>query len=179
VPLSARGREQARALARALKDDAFTHAFSSDLSRALETARAIVAEHRSLPIGIDERLREFDFGQWEGRTWAQIIETSPDLQFRAPTQARLYEPPGGERFEHVVERFASFASSIRQLGPNAKVLAVAHAGVLHAALAALQPEGVDPLAATFSTASFTRFAMNGDTARIITLNDVRHLDPSA
>ncbi len=41
---------------------------------------------------------------------------------------------------------------------------------------ALAPEGFDPLGLVFSTASITRLAMDGDRARIISLNDVRHLD---
>jgi broad specificity phosphatase PhoE len=177
--LSPRGREQASALASALGTTPFTHAFSSDLSRALETANAICARHRGLRPSLDARLREFDFGQWEGLTWPEIATRWPELLERRPTQARLYEPPEGERFDQVTARVASFIASLEPLGAQARVLAVAHAGTLHAALAALRPEGIDPLGIVFSTASFTRIAMEGGRARIISLNDVDHLDSIA
>jgi broad specificity phosphatase PhoE len=128
---------------------------------------------------LDERLREFDFGAWEGLSWPEIVERYPESVARGATEARFYEPPGGERFSDVVTRVAAFLDDLRSLGTAARVLAVAHAGTLHAALAALRPEGIDPLRVAFSTASFTRFAMDGERTRIITLNDVSHLDPTA
>ena len=174
--MSDRGREQALALASALAPQRFTHAYASDLMRARETAGIIAAAQPPLTVTPEQRLREFDFGRWEGLTWAQIVERWPELLEREPTQARLYEPPGGERFEAVVARVGAFLSDARALGDDANVLAVGHAGTLHAALAALRPGGVDPLGVVFSTASFTRIAMEGEHARIITLNDVHHLD---
>ncbi|MGC2244832.1 MAG: histidine phosphatase family protein, partial [Candidatus Aquilonibacter sp.] len=63
VPLSERGRAQAAELALALRNESFSHAYSSDLTRAMETARTIVGA-RVLDIASDARLREFDFGQW-------------------------------------------------------------------------------------------------------------------
>lgn len=174
--MSNRGREQAHALASALATQRFTHAYASDLERAWETAGIIAGAQPPLAVTPDQRLREFDFGQWEGLTWTQIVERWPELLEREATQARLYEPPGGERFEAVVARVGAFLSDARTLGEGANVLAVAHAGTLHAALAALRPDGVDPLGVVFGTASFTRIAMEGARARIITLNDVHHLD---
>jgi ribonuclease H / adenosylcobalamin/alpha-ribazole phosphatase len=138
-----------------------------------------VACHRDLHVNCDERLREFDFGQWEGLTWAQIVQATPELATAEVTAARLYEPPGGEPFAAVVDRVASFVRDVRDLGERAQVLIVAHAGTLHALLAALRPEGVDPVHVSFATAGFSRFAMDGQRARIITLNDVSHLDPTA
>ena len=179
VALSDTGRQQARAIAQALRDEPFTHAFSSDLRRARETAQTIAEFHEGLHVRADERLREFDFGAWEGLTWVQIVERWPELLEREATAARLYAPAGGEQFSDVVARVDSFLRDVRALGPDARVLAVAHAGVLHAAVAALRPEGVDQEGLVFSTAGFTRFAMDGPRARIITLNDVSHLDSTA
>jgi alpha-ribazole phosphatase len=177
--LSERGREQARALAAAFSKERFTHAFSSDLARARETAQIVLTAHPALALRTDERLREFDFGQWEGLTWTEISERWPDTAGRAATSARFYNPPGGERFEDVVTRVDAFVRDLRALSDDARVLAVGHAGTLHAALAALKPEGLDPLGVVFSNASYSRFAMEGDRVRIITLNDVSHLDPTA
>ncbi len=178
VPLSPRGQAQAAALGRALANMPFTHAYSSDLIRALETARAILAV-RDLPIVTDVRLREFDFGRWEGLTWVEIVARWPELKRHIPTQARLYEPIGGERFEHVIARVRALLGEVRTNGAVKCALITTHAGALHAAMEVLRPDGFDPLGMVFSTASITRIAMEGDRARIISLNDVDHLHSTA
>lgn len=157
---------------------AFTHAFASDLGRAYETARIIAAPH-GIEVASDPRLREFDFGQWEGLTWAQIAQRWPEFEDQSYTAARLYRPVGGESFEDVVARARSFFDELRATSFE-RVLIVTHAGFLHAAIAALEPSlpEVDPLSLSFSTASLTRIAMDENRARLITLNDVTHLDPT-
>ena len=178
VALSPRGTAQATALERALADFPFTHAFSSDLIRALETARTIVGG-RGLAVVTDPRLREFDFGEWEGLTWGEIVARWPELGRRLPTQARLYEPIGGERFEHVKARVRTFLDDLRENVAVRRALVVTHAGALHAAMDVLRPDGLDPLGLVFSTAGITRVAMEADRAWIISLNDVDHLDSTA
>ena len=95
MPLSEEGRSQARRLAGRLRDEHFDAIYASDLIRAVETA-AIVAEPHGLEVRRDPRLREFDFGEWEGLTWDEIVATRPHLRERALTSASLYSPDGGE-----------------------------------------------------------------------------------
>ena len=66
-PLSDFGRRQARQLAEELAGDQVEAIYSSDLSRARETAE-IVAERLGLPVVLDPDLREKDWGTWEGLT---------------------------------------------------------------------------------------------------------------
>jgi broad specificity phosphatase PhoE len=66
-PLSDYGREQARQLAEELDDEGLEAIYSSDLSRARETAE-IVGERLGLPVVLDPDLREKDWGNWEGLT---------------------------------------------------------------------------------------------------------------
>ena len=66
-PLSDFGRRQARRLADELADEELEAIYSSDLSRARETAE-IVAERLGLPVVLDPDLREKDWGTWEGLT---------------------------------------------------------------------------------------------------------------
>lgn len=152
-------------------------AYSSDLSRAFETAAAI-AEPRGVGITTDVRLREFDFGEWEGLTWPQIVERWPHLRDQAYTAASLYHPEGGESFKAVVARVRDFIDELRA-EDGGDTLVVTHAGVLHAVLGVLAEDlvGLDPMAVSFSTAGISRIAMEGGRARLITLNDVSHLRP--
>jgi broad specificity phosphatase PhoE len=66
-PLSDFGRRQARKLAEELAGERLDAIYSSDLSRARETAE-IVGERLGLPVEIDAGLREKDWGTWEGLT---------------------------------------------------------------------------------------------------------------
>ncbi|HEY2936172.1 MAG TPA: histidine phosphatase family protein, partial [Gaiellaceae bacterium] len=99
VGLSGRGREQARELAGALAGARLDAVYASPRRRALETAVALVPE----PI-VDERLRELDFGEFEGRTYEEIAESHPDVYRRwmeTPTEVRF---PGGESYAELRSR---------------------------------------------------------------------------
>jgi broad specificity phosphatase PhoE len=66
-PLSDFGRRQAQQLAAELEGDELEAIYSSDLTRARETAE-IVGERLGLPVALDPDLREKDWGSWEGLT---------------------------------------------------------------------------------------------------------------
>jgi broad specificity phosphatase PhoE len=66
-PLSDLGRRQAQRLAEELEGEELEAIYSSDLSRARETAE-IVGERLGLPVELDPGLREKDWGNWEGLT---------------------------------------------------------------------------------------------------------------
>jgi broad specificity phosphatase PhoE len=161
-----------------LRDRHFDAIYASDLSRALETAR-IVAEPHGLVVIADSRLREFNFGQWEGLTWDEIVSTRPHLADSELTAASLYAPDGGETFETVCERIRPFFDELRA-NPVEHAAIVMHAGPLHAALAVLglsdEPVDVARTGRRFEAASLTRIAMEQGGSRLITLSDVRHLD---
>lgn len=71
IPLNATGRQQARAAAELLIKLPISRIVSSPLGRAMETAKC-VADRLGLEIALDERLKERDFGLWEGLTAEEI-----------------------------------------------------------------------------------------------------------
>jgi broad specificity phosphatase PhoE len=170
VALSEQGRRDARAIAAALHGDDVRIVYSSDLSRALETAETIAVECGA-PLAVDPRLREFDFGRWEGLTWPQIVAAQSELEGNAPAAARHYQPEGGESFADVCVRVASFFGGLDEQADDAMTAIVTHAGVLHAFLAILRVDD----SVTFAPGSITRVKLTNGTVRIEALNDVRHL----
>jgi alpha-ribazole phosphatase/probable phosphoglycerate mutase len=128
VELSEQGHAQARELAERLTER-YDAVYSSPRVRALETAQPLAAE-----VHVDDRLREIDFGEFEGRTYEEIARTEPEL-FRAwmetPTQVRF---PGGESYADVRRRALAAYDEIRAAHDCAVV--VAHGGVIRAGLAA-------------------------------------------
>ena len=72
-PLSELGRQQAGLLGQRLASQPFTRAIASDLTRAVETARATGHAFEQDPL-----FREFDVGVWEGLTRDEVMERYPD-----------------------------------------------------------------------------------------------------
>lgn len=88
---------------------------------------------------LDPRWREFDFGDWEGLTWEQILKTAPELSGLPGIAVDRYAPPHGETYERVRERVASALGALEER--DGHVLIVTHAGPLHAALDVLVGDG--------------------------------------
>jgi probable phosphoglycerate mutase len=95
MPLTPVGREQALVAGRSIADRQFALVLTSPLSRARQTAELAglgdVAED-------DEDLMEWDYGEAEGRTTAEIREERPG--WRIWTDG----PPGGETLDQVAAR---------------------------------------------------------------------------
>jgi alpha-ribazole phosphatase len=103
-----------------------------------------LAERFSVPLAIDDRLRELDFGAWEGRAWNDLPRGDLDLWCADHVCRR---PPGGESFAELAARALSFAENVVACHGNRCVLAVTHAGVIRALVA--RARGI-PLAEAFS-----------------------------
>ncbi|RKO66471.1 alpha-ribazole phosphatase [Desulfofundulus salinus] len=129
IALSPRGLEQARALARRLRGENFSAFYSSDLQRALNTAR-ILAEPHGLPVMALRALREINFGAWEGLTVEEIkARYARELQqwWHDPLYTRI---PGGETLAEVVERVTRAVREIVERHPTGQVVVVCHGGCI-------------------------------------------------
>src|SRR6266545_529223 len=82
VPLNARGRGQATALAERLRDRSIGPIRASDLSRAKETADIVAQSLGVADVAADPDLRERYFGVFEGLTREECAERHPDLWAR-------------------------------------------------------------------------------------------------
>ena len=135
-PLTERGREQAQALADALRDVPLSHIFTSPLQRAVETAQIIAADH-NLPCQISDALREYDCGILEGQSDATSWMIH-DQTWRAWLIDRDYEvcPEGGENFHDIRARFVPFIDSLveQYADTDAEILLMGHGGTYRAML---------------------------------------------
>ena len=109
---------------------------SSPLRRCRRLAERIGAARGIAPV-FDERLREFDFGAWEGVPWDDIPRSELDAWAADFLHAR---PHGGESVRMLRDRVGSAIADYRRSGASHVV--VTHAGVIKAALArAGHPDG--------------------------------------
>ena len=138
VPLNERGRRQANMLAKRLAGCKFSRVYSSDLSRAIETAQAIVKGSEA-PIETDRDLREFYYGEWEGLTLKEVETRYPTaLAERIGMGNGAFATPGGEDTTGVLDRVRRFHTKTEKLHNSAEnILIAAHGGSLRALLVCL------------------------------------------
>jgi len=133
VPLNENGREQSRRLAETL-DGRVDAIYSSDLSRAVETA-TILAARSGLAVQVEKDLREKHFGTWEGLTDAVALERFPE--------ARGGSWGDGETTDEMAARVVSALREITGAHAGKTVLVVTHGGPIRAVLRAsgVAPDG--------------------------------------
>jgi alpha-ribazole phosphatase len=130
IPLNENGRKQVSALARRLKNVPINALYSSDLCRAWETAKTIATYYDELVVVKDERLREMNFGEWEGLTWPEIRDKDPSGVENWPNYLVEKGPPGGETLFRFSERILKFSEEIIKSHMDETVLLVAHGGTV-------------------------------------------------
>lgn len=111
ISINESGRRQAEALHRRLAPVAFDRVITSSLFRARETAEIVAGPGRP-PIEVDPRLKEMDYGAWEGRTYAQIDETDRLLRHEWVDHPDVLACPGGESGQDVAVRVSSFLTDL-------------------------------------------------------------------
>jgi probable phosphoglycerate mutase len=122
VPLTEKGRERAVELRDYLKGTRFNAVFVSPMQRAQETCAIAGFADRAV---VDDNLKEWDYGIYEGKTTPQIRTEVPGWS--------VWKDPiiGGETAEHVgVRADAMIALALASAPPGGKVALFAHAHIL-------------------------------------------------
>ena len=132
VPLSELGRRQAAALGRWTAqqpaDEQPTVVWSSPYVRARQSAEiALETAGLDLPVLVDERLREREFGVLDGLTRKGITAQYPEESERRAAIGKFYHrPPGGESWVDVAQRLRAVLDEIRMDARGERVLLMAH-----------------------------------------------------
>jgi broad specificity phosphatase PhoE len=130
TPLSERGLAQMRTAVRGRRWD---RVVSSPLRRCAEFAR-LLAQDLAVPCHQERRLREIHFGDWEGRSAAELIELAPESLRRFWENPLDHPPPGAEPLPELQARVLdAWAELIRDGGGS--TLLVTHGGPIRVLLA--------------------------------------------
>lgn len=131
---------------------------TSHLSRAQLTAEAIGKAGLAFPAPVvEEHLGEQSFGDWQGRSWAEMEKADPDTYFRFWETPARSAPPGGESFADQIARTGAVIDRYTADHPGRDIVAVCHGGTIRAALAHVM--GLTPelgMSFTVDTLSVTR-----------------------
>ncbi len=175
TPLSDVGRAQAQALGRRLVGRAFAALYTSDLSRARDTARAI-AEHTGREPVTDPRLQERRFGIFEGLTAQEIAARYPEEHARFASRDPGYAVPGGESARDFTQRCIGCLAEIAGRHPGDEVVVVTHGLVLDSLYRAAH--GLDhgvPRPVPLINASLNVFGYRVGAWRLELWGDISHL----
>lgn len=119
--LSPEGISQAEKLALRLKDEKIDYIYSSDLNRALNTAKTIAEFHKNIPLILAKELREWNLGELQGMK----------------RDGRDLEPKQGETKEELFKRGHDFINKIIKKHIDDSVLLVGHNGINKAIIASI------------------------------------------
>lgn len=127
--LSSLGLEQAEQTAAHLAGEQIDAVYSSDLVRAVETARPH-AERRGLSVKTCPELRETYCGRWEGVTFDSLRKNEAELFESFRKHYMFFTMPEGEELWESGQRFYQKTLEIAQAHPDQTVLLVAHGAVI-------------------------------------------------
>lgn len=119
------------ALRKALADERFDAIYSSDLQRCQQTLEWAQAAKEGVPVMLEPRLRELDFGEYEGKVYDELKHL-PHYRAWIDSVGEL-QIPGGESAAQLRERLDAWLDSMAinaQKGGHKKILAVTHGGVI-------------------------------------------------
>jgi broad specificity phosphatase PhoE len=128
IRLNEKGKAQAVQLAKSLRQYKITRIYSSNLSRARETAE-IINKSFSLPVIIDARLDERDWGIWENQNRDEMLKQIPASGNIWNEENLDTNPYKGETTRNLMARCAQFLNYIVENNSAADVvLVVTHGG---------------------------------------------------
>ncbi len=190
VPLSEVGRDQAHRLAQRLEGVSFDAVISSDLIRALETARIVAARLGGSPdVLIDPRWREIHVGALGGLTPAEA-EARGLGRWHRPFDERY---PDGESRAEMGVRVSHALAQVAREHAGQRAIVFSHGGTIKSAFGALLGDPQSPILGSFGTlvnAAISRFQVSLETidptdegepdtiarGRLLVFNDTAHLE---
>lgn len=140
IPLNDTGRAQARrngeVLRAAIADPAAFDFVSSPLGRTRETMAIVRAAFGLTLDGVrfDDRLREMNYGHWEGQLAADLPQTDPEGVAERARDWWHWRPDGGESYEDLTKRVSSWLETITR-----DTVVSSHGGVSRAIRGAVVP----------------------------------------
>jgi probable phosphoglycerate mutase len=133
IGLNDTGRWQAQRTAQALAHEDIAAVYSSDLSRAFETAQIIanaLSARGASQVVPHLGLRERHFGHFQGKTWAEIETHWPDDAQRWRQRDPAWSPVEGESLLQLRERIAQCVHELAHQHTGEQIVLVAHGGVM-------------------------------------------------
>ena len=176
IALNAKGRWQAERLAAVLRSESIRAIYASDLARAWETAQYL-SHTKGLPVIKETGLRERDFGEFEGKTFAEIEELLPEQSLRWRRRDPDFYPAGGESLVALRTRVLNATERLAAQHPGEQIALVGHGGVMDVLYrAATRLDIQAPRSWTLGNAAINRLLWTPEGFTLVGWADTLHLD---
>ena len=172
VPLNALGLQQAEKLGTHFKNIDLDAVFSSDLSRAYETALAI-AKPKGLDIIKDARLREMALGAFEGLTRPELDERFPQ-EVESWYASDDYAPPNGESRSQTLARAYEAWQELIAHEQYETILLLSHGGTMRQLLKKVIPNQMEGI--RFGNTAISLLEKREDGWHGLLVSQTPHLD---
>ena len=174
--MTPQGIQQAKNVARRLKNVRFDAAYSSPLKRARDTAEKILSQQAQPPqLQFDDTLMELGYGVWQGLSFAQVQERDPENWFLNRYSPSLMRIQGADSVMERVAQSRAFIQSLYENHADGTVLITSHAFAIRILMAACM--GL-PIEATrfyaFGNTSVSIMDVTDKGPRLVLLGDVHH-----
>jgi probable phosphoglycerate mutase len=176
ISLSAAGRHQCEAVARALASLPVAIVYASPLARARESAEPIAAA-QGVTVSIESAFREMAFGDWEGLTRDEVARRFPEDYALWRTAPERFARPGSEPLAAVAERVAGGLAELRATHVQETVVLVSHAIVTRLLVLSALGLGADRLwSVDASPAGISEIEYRDDWVTVHRVNTLAHLE---
>ncbi len=179
--LSEKGKSQAEKLGQFLKDSSVDTIYSSPQGRALNTAKIIA---KTIPytkrIYTNSRLKEVNFGVFEGMTADQVKQNFADIYETRKKDKYNYILPEGESYKQAYERVSSFLKELidQNMHKDETILIVSHGTLIKLMLLFLSKRTLEEIEQNyFNNTSFFEYEINkaGEIKELV-FNSSEHLN---
>lgn len=171
IGLDEQGMKQAQQVAQFLKNEGIEKLYSSDLTRAYDTAAAIAAASGINDIETCERLRERSFGQLEGKPAASLRDLVPNYDTNWGSEA-LYNM---ESLEVIQDRLLKRLTEIMKESKGRKVVVVSHGAIINTFIHYVTNGEHGTGKTALQNTSITTFIHEDQKWKLQTLNNHSHL----
>ena len=172
-------RWQAERLALALGHEPLAAIYASDLTRAWETAQ-YVGRAQGIAVTKETGLRERGFGDFEGKTFAEIEVLLPEQSLRWRKRDPEFSPTGGESLVALRSRVINAAQRLAALHPGELIAMVGHGGVMDVLYrAATRLDIQAPRTWALANAAINRLLWTPEGFSLVGWADTHHLDDDA
>lgn len=171
--LNRSGIMQAERAAERLSSCGIDRIYASDLRRTVHTAEIVSGGNGILE---EKRLREIDFGDWEGCSFESIFADDPEKTekwLKTPTEIEI---PNGESFVEMQQRVWNVLEEMVTENREKTVLAVTHGGVIRSIVCRLLGISLDNFwKIRINNTSLTSISFLGTEGYINYINDYSHI----
>jgi len=172
--LTETGKLQSKKLAEYFSNETIDAIYTSPSSRALETAQDI-AKKKHLQVNCDERLREINFGDWEGKNWDFVSQNIPNWK----EIRHEYRSPNGETQQEVSDRVFAFLREIKKKHKEENIIIIGHGSVNKAFLGILLKISIkERYSIGQRNACINIIGISNNTVKIYKINDTAYLEIS-